>query len=202
MTMKSPRVTAAVSIAAATRELIDALGEPLDRPGLRETPDRVAKAWGHWTRGYWQDPALILKTFKDGANGVDEMVFMGKIPFYSHCEHHLAPFFGLAHVAYIPSGEIVGLSKLPRLVEMYAQRLQVQERLCNQVADAMFDGLKPRGVGVVMQARHLCMESRGISRPGVITVTAAVRGNFKDRPEVRAEFMGFVQQAMSGISTL
>lgn len=200
--MKKRPITANASIMRATRQLIHGIGETFNRPGLRETPDRVAKAWAWWTRGYWQDPATVLKTFKDGANGVDEMVFMGKIPFYSHCEHHLAPFFGLAHVAYIPNGEIVGLSKLPRLVEMYAQRLQVQERLCNQVADAMFDGLKPRGVGVVLQARHLCMESRGISRPGVITVTAAVRGNFKDRPEVRAEFMGFVQQAMSGITTL
>lgn len=198
--MKKRPVTGRASIVRATTKLIHGIGETFNRAGLRETPDRVAKAWEHWTQGYWQDPIAVLKTFKDGADGVDEMVFLGKIPFYSHCEHHLAPFFGVAHVGYIPNGAIVGLSKLPRLVEMYAQRLQVQERLCNQVADAMWEGLKPRGVGVVLQARHMCMESRGISKPGVVTVTSAVRGNFKDRPEVRAEFMSFVQTHMQGLT--
>lgn len=162
------------------------------REGLRETPDRVEKAWKFWCGGYELDPAEILKTFEDGSDGYDEMVFQSGIPFYSHCEHHLAPLWGTAHIAYIPDGRIVGLSKLSRLVDIFACRLQVQERLCTQIADALVEHLKPRGAAVVLQARHMCMESRGVAKVGTVTTTTALRGVFKDDPAVRAEFMALV----------
>ncbi|TQE98144.1 MAG: GTP cyclohydrolase I, partial [Spiribacter salinus] len=138
--------------------------EPLrhSRGGLNETPDRVAKAWEFWTSGYQQHPADVLKAFEDGADGYDEMVAVVGIPFYSKCEHHLADIFGTATVAYVPDGRIVGLSKLSRLVDVFARRLQVQERLTVQVADALDEHLAPLGVGVTISARHLCMESRGL----------------------------------------
>lgn len=159
------------------------------RQGLEETPIRVARAWKHWTGGYDVDPASFLKTFEDGAEGYDEMVAVVKIPFYSHCEHHLAPFFGTATIAYIPAKRIIGLSKLSRLLDAYARRLQVQERLTRQVADALTEHLNPVGVGVLLRARHLCMESRGICQQGHHTVTCAVTGAMKDLPEARAEFL-------------
>lgn len=159
------------------------------RPGLLETPDRVAAAWKEWTCGYAMDPAEVFKVFEDGAEGCDEMVVVHDIPVYSHCEHHLAAIFGTATVAYIPNGKIVGLSKLPRLVDIFARRLQVQERLTNQVADAIITHLQPRGCGVVVKARHMCMESRGIKQPGSYTTTSALRGVFKEDPSARAEFL-------------
>lgn len=159
------------------------------RGGLQDTPKRVAKAWAEWTSGYGQDPAEVLKTFDDGAENVDEMVLVRDIPVYSHCEHHLAPIMGVAHVAYIPNGKIVGLSKLARLVDMYARRLQVQERMTNQIADAIQNTLAPQGVGVILKCRHMCMESRGIRTPGAMTVTSALRGCVKDEPDCRAEFL-------------
>jgi len=159
------------------------------REGLRETPARVAKAWEFWASGYGRNPAEVLKTFEDGAEGVDEMVVVKDIPFYSHCEHHLAPFFGTATIAYLPEKRIVGLSKLSRLLDIFARRLQVQERLTCQVADAMVEHLQPKGCGVVIKARHLCMESRGICQQGHHTVTSALRGVFKEEPEVRSEFL-------------
>jgi GTP cyclohydrolase I len=169
--------------------LLQFFGEDPARGGLLETPKRVAKAWKHWTSGYTRDPMEVLKVFEDGADRCDEMVVVRDIPFYSQCEHHLAPFFGTATVAYIPDGKIVGLSKLSRLVDIFARRLQVQERLTNQIADALVDGLDPKGVGVVIQARHLCMESRGICQQGHSTVTSALRGVLKDTPSARAEFL-------------
>lgn len=169
--------------------LLQFFGEDPARGGLQETPKRVAKAWQHWTSGYSKDPKDILKVFEDGADRCDEMVVVRDIPFYSQCEHHLAPFFGTATVAYIPNGKIVGLSKLSRLVDIFARRLQVQERFTNQVADALVEGLDPKGVGVVIQARHLCMESRGICQQGHSTVTSALRGVLKDTPSARAEFL-------------
>jgi GTP cyclohydrolase I len=159
-----------------------------ERAGLKETPLRTAKAWEAWTSGYRQDPKSVFKMFKDGAEKVDEMVALKGIPFYSHCEHHLAPFFGEATVAYIPNGKIIGLSKLSRLVEIFAHRFQVQERMTNQIADALVKGLTPLGVGVVMRARHFCMESRGIRQQGIVSVTSALRGVMRTKPEARAEF--------------
>lgn len=182
------------------REMLDDLDPNPARAGLHETPERAARAWGDWVRGYDQDPFDVLKQFEDGA--ADGMVFQGMIPFYSHCEHHLAPFFGYAHIGYLPSGKIVGLSKLSRVVDIFARRLQVQERLGAQIVDTLEKGLKPLGVGVVLQARHLCMESRGVQRTGVYTITSALRGAFKNAPEVREEFMGFVRTATQGIHSL
>ncbi|MBI1362521.1 MAG: GTP cyclohydrolase I FolE [Proteobacteria bacterium] len=171
------------------RRFLEIVEPESGRQGLAETPQRMAKAWGEWTAGYAEDPADILKTFDDGAENVDEMVLVRDIPVYSHCEHHLAPIIGVAHVAYIPSGKIVGLSKLARLVNVYARRLQVQERLTNQIADALNDNLSPLGVGVILKCRHMCMESRGIRTPGALTVTSALRGCVKDEPDCRAEFL-------------
>lgn len=147
-----------------------------DRGGLAETPERVAKAWAFWTKGYGEDPADILKTFEDGSEKMSEMILVKDIPFYTHCEHHMAPFFGTATVGYIPNGRIVGLSKINRLVDCFARRLQVQERLTTQIADSIMEYLAPLGVGVKLQARHLCMESRGICQQGHSTVTSALRG--------------------------
>jgi len=158
------------------------------RPGTLETPDRVAKAWAHWTAGYGVDTSVLLKTFEDGAENVDEMVAVVDIPFYSHCEHHLAPFFGTATVAYIPNGRVVGLSKLSRLVDVFARRLQVQERLTQQVSSTLMSELQPLGAACKIRARHLCMESRGICQQGHHTVTTSLLGRFRD-PEVRAEFL-------------
>jgi GTP cyclohydrolase IA len=164
-----------------------------DREGLRETPKRVAKAWHEFFGGYHVDPADFLKTFTDGANDYDEMVLVDNIPVFSHCEHHLVPFIGVAHVAYIPDGRIVGLSKLARVVDAFARRLQVQERLTVQIADCINDALKPRGVGVIVRAQHMCMAMRGVSISGSWTTTSALRGVFLDKPEVRSEFMGLIR---------
>lgn len=165
--------------------------EPADelRPGLIETPARVAKAWAHWTSGYDKDPADVLKVFEDGAEGYDEMVVVKDIPIYSKCEHHLADIFGTATVAYIPNGRVVGLSKLSRVVNIYARRLQVQERMTAQIADALNNNLRPLGVGVLLRCRHMCMESRGICQQGHHTITSALRGALKDDASARAEFM-------------
>lgn len=151
-------------------------GAPL-RPGLEETPDRVAKAYSTWFGGYDVDVAGLFKTFEDGAEGSNEMVIVRDIPVYSHCEHHMAPIIGRATVGYVPDGKIVGLSKLSRVVDAFARRLQVQERLTNQVADAIWDHLHPKAVCVYIDARHMCMESRGVKQScGSSTVTKAFRG--------------------------
>lgn len=169
--------------------LLQLVGEDADREGLQETPARVVKAWRHWCSGYGKDPAKLLKVFEDGGETYDQMVLVKDIPIYSHCEHHLAAIIGTASIAYIPNGKIVGLSKLSRLADMFARRLQVQERLTDQIADALFQNLEPKGVGVLIKARHLCMESRGICQQGHHTVTTALRGVIKDEPETRAEFL-------------
>jgi GTP cyclohydrolase I len=177
---------------AAVRELLLAVGEDPDRPGLQDTPDRVARAYGEIFSGLWQDPADVLATTFDEDH--DEMVLVKDIPMYSTCEHHLVPFHGVAHIGYIPGedGRVTGLSKLARLVEVYARRPQVQERMTSQIADALADVLKPRGVLVVIEAEHLCMAMRGIRKPGSSTVTSAVRGIFRDNPATRSEAMSLV----------
>lgn len=176
---------------AAIRVLLRYIGET-ERPGLAETPSRVRKAWSEWCSGYQVNPDDIFKVFEDGAEGVDEMVLIRDIPFYSHCEHHLAPFFGSAHVAYIPRGKIVGLSKLERLVDVFSKRLQVQERLTTQIADCIDKNLQPLGVGVVLEARHFCIDSRGVKKPGSSTVTSALRGALKLNPATRGEFLRLI----------
>jgi len=159
------------------------------REGLQETPKRYAKAMAHWFGGYAVDIADILKVFEDGADNYDEMVVVKDIPIYSHCEHHIAPIIGTATIAYIPNGKIVGLSKLSRLADAFARRLQVQERLTTQIADALEEHLQPLGVGVLIRARHMCMESRGISQQGHHTITTALRGVIKEQTETRSEFL-------------
>lgn len=159
------------------------------REGLEDTPKRVTKAMAHWFSGYDADIADILKVFEDGAENYDQMVIVKDIPVYSKCEHHMADIFGTVTIAYIPNGKIVGLSKLSRVVDAFARRLQVQERLTNQIADAIAEHLEPLGVGVIMRARHMCMESRGICQQGHHTITTALRGVVKTEAETRAEFM-------------
>lgn len=180
------------SIEDNIRRLLQYVGEDASREGLLETPHRVAKAWKHWCGGYEKDAASILKVFEDGAESYDQMVTVKDIPIYSHCEHHLAAIIGTASIAYIPNGRIVGLSKLSRLADMYARRLQVQERLTDQIADAIVQHLRPQGVGVIIKARHLCMESRGVCQQGHHTVTTALRGAIRDEPQTRSEFLRLV----------
>jgi len=176
------------------RRFLKSLGEDPDRPGLIETPARVAKAWKHWSSGYSQNPADVLKAFEDGAEEYNELIVVRNIPVYSHCEHHLAPFFGKATVGYMPDGKIVGLSKLTRLVECFAKRLQVQERLTIQVANALMESLQPKAVGVVIRCRHLCMESRGIKTAGEETVTSARLGELQPNLAMRTEFLHLARE--------
>lgn len=168
--------------------LLQFVGENPDREGLKETPQRFLKAWRHWTSGYGKDPKDVMKVFADGAERYDEMIWENNLPWYSVCEHHMAPFFGTAHIAYIPDKKVCGLSKLHRVLDIFARRLQMQERLTVQVADALMEVLTPRGVGVLLKARHLCKESRGIGIQGSHTTTSALRGNFLN-PTVRSEFL-------------
>ena len=174
--------------------LLNAAGEDVEREGLLETPERAAKAWLDWTSGYTMDPRDVMKTFEDGGKDCDEMVVRTNIPVYSHCEHHLAPIFGTATVAYIPDGRVIGLSKLDRLVDIFARRLQVQERMTNQIADALQEHLQPVGCGVIVRARHLCMESRGVRHVDSNTRTSALRGVFKTDPRVRTEFLDLARE--------
>ena len=176
------------------RRLLLSLGEDPERPGLRETPQRVSRAWQHWTSGYAQDPTEILKVFEDGAEQYNELIVVRNIPVYSHCEHHLAPFFGSATIGYVPNGRIVGLSKFTRLVDCFAKRLQVQERLTRQVADTLMEQLQPLAVGVVVRCRHLCMESRGIRAIGEETVTSAMLGELLTNLGMTTELLALERQ--------
>ncbi|UDY34445.1 GTP cyclohydrolase I FolE [Dermatobacter hominis] len=180
-------------VAKAVREILEAIGEDPDRDGLHDTPARVARMYAETCAGLHEEPARHLKVTFDA--GHDEMIMVRDIPLYSLCEHHLVPFSGFAHVAYIPNvdGRVTGLSKVARLVDGYARRPQVQERLTTQVADAIEATLQPRGVLVVIEAEHLCMAMRGIRTPGTSTVTSAVRGVFRDDVSARMEAMQFVE---------
>ena len=175
------------------RALLTGIIGESEREGLAETPKRVVKAWKHWTSGYGVDVGGLLKTFDDGAEGYDEMVVRKNIRIYSHCEHHLAPIIGNCTIAYIPNGRVVGLSKLDRLADAFARRLQVQERLTNQIADALMEHLEPKGVGVWVNARHMCIESRGVAQQNSNTITSALRGAIKEQPAARAEFLAAAQ---------
>jgi GTP cyclohydrolase I len=179
-------------IEAAVREILLAIGEDPDRPGLQDTPARVARAYGETFAGLAQDAAEVLATTFDEDH--DELVLVRDIPMYSTCEHHLVPFHGKAHVGYIPGsdGRVTGLSKLARLVEVYARRPQVQERMTRQIADSLFEVLEPRGVIVVIEAEHLCMAMRGVRKAGTTTVTSAVRGAFRENAVTRAEAMSLI----------
>jgi GTP cyclohydrolase I len=176
---------------AEIRKMLVALGEDPDRPGLRRTPKRVEAALRWLTRGYHHTVADVV------GHGIFEeshenMILVRDIEIYSLCEHHMLPFFGRAHVAYLPAGRILGLSKIPRIVELFSRRLQVQERLTDQVADALMEVLNPLGVGVVVEASHLCMMMRGVEKQNSRTVTSALRGSFRDDPSTRSEFLRLV----------
>jgi GTP cyclohydrolase I len=181
-------------ISAAVREILGAIGEDPERDGLKDTPSRVARMYAEVCAGLHQEPAEHLSTTFEA--GHDEMVMVRDIPLYSLCEHHLIPFLGKAHVAYIPNdtGRVTGLSKLARLVDGYAKRPQVQERLTRQIADAIEAELQPQGVLVVMEAEHLCMSMRGVRKPGASTVTSSVTGIFRDNVATRAEAMRFLER--------
>lgn len=174
------------------RELLIEIGENPEREGLIKTPERVAKAFEFLTRGYQQnlDEIMNKAIFTEK---YDEMVIVKDIDFYSMCEHHMLPFFGKAHVAYIPNGKIIGLSKIPRLVDYFARRLQVQERLTQQIADTLNEYLKPDGVGVVIEAMHMCMMMRGVEKQNSIATTSAMHGSFKEDERTRAEFLTLIK---------
>jgi GTP cyclohydrolase I len=175
-------------LAGLVRQQLELLGEDPERNGLVKTPERVAKSLAWLTRGYDLDAAEVVgdAVFEEEH---ESMILLRDIEMYSLCEHHLLPFFGKVHIAYLPAGRIVGLSKLPRLVEVFARRLQVQERLTEQVASALEEVLAPRGVGVVIEAAHLCMMMRGVERQNSMTITSALRGVFRDDPKTRDEFL-------------
>ena len=175
-------------------ELLREIGEKPDREGLLRTPGRVARSFEFLTQGYELDPQKILNeaVFEESYN---EMLIVKDIDFYSLCEHHLLPFFGRAHVAYVPNGKIVGLSKIPRLVEMYSRRLQVQERLTNEIARAIEKVLQPRGVAVIIEARHLCMMMRGVQKQNSYAISSAMLGEFESDPKTRAEFVQLIHNA-------
>jgi len=178
-------------IEKAIREIIEAVGEDPNREGLKETPERVARFYAEVFEGVHQDPGEVVDAFF-GEEHYQEIVMVKDIPFYSMCEHHLVPFHGQAHVAYLPKGRVTGLSKLARLVEGFARRPQMQERLTAQVAQCLDDRLEPLGVLVVVEAEHLCMAMRGVKKPGAVTVTSAVRGLMESNPATRAEAMSLL----------
>ena len=189
--------TPTAPVEEAVREILVEIGEDPDRDGLRGTPDRVHRMYAELTAGYHVDPDRLIN---GAVFDVDysEMVVVKDIPFYSLCEHHLLPFFGTAAVAYIPRGKVIGLSKIPRIVEMYARRLQVQERMTQQIAAFLDDRLAPQGVGVVVEANHLCAVMRGIRKPGTIMTTSAVLGLFRSRDRTRAEFLSHLERRRPG----
>jgi GTP cyclohydrolase I len=188
-----PHAAAHGRVEAAVREILVEIGEDPDRGGLTGTPERVHRMYTELTAGYHVDPERLIN---DAIFDVDysEMVVVKDIPFYSLCEHHLLPFFGTAAVAYIPRGRVIGLSKIPRLVEMYARRLQVQERMTQQIAEFLQERLQPQGVGVVIEATHLCAVMRGVRKPGTIMTTSSVLGLFRTRDRTRAEFFAHLER--------
>ena len=177
-------------IAAGVRMIIEAIGDDPDREGLKDTAKRVARMYGEFFQGLHEDPRTYLQVVFDEQH--DEMVLVKDVPFHSMCEHHLLPFHGRVHAAYIPRGRVVGLSKIARVIEVFARRPQVQERMTAQIADLMTDELDAHGVGVVVEASHTCMTMRGVKKPGSLMVTSAMRGSFKTDQATRSEFMSLV----------
>lgn len=176
-------------VADAVRTLIRWAGDDPTREGLADTPQRVARAWREYCAGYGEDPALHLSRVFEEVGGYDEIVLLRDIPFQSHCEHHMAPIIGLAHVAYLPKDHVVGISKLARVLHAFARRLQVQERLTAEVADCIWRGLRPQGVAVVIEASHACMTARGVRTPGVSMVTSRMMGVFREDERSRGEVL-------------
>ena len=182
------------SISEKYKSILGEIGEDVNREGLIKTPERVAKALAFMTSGMDSVPSDILKSSIFTEDN-DEMVLVRNIELFSLCEHHMLPFFGKAHVAYIPNGKIVGLSKIPRIVDAFARRLQVQERLTEQIRDCINDTLEPRGVAVVIEAQHLCMQMRGVEKQGCVTTTSAFTGAFLDDPKTRKEFISLIDRS-------
>jgi GTP cyclohydrolase I len=193
----TPTLTAA-SFEELVREMLVRLGEDPQREGLLRTPERVQKAFEHLTRGYKEDPETLLKNALFTVN-YDEMVIVKDVEMFSLCEHHMLPFFGKVHVAYIPNGKVIGLSKIPRLIELFSRRLQIQERLTTQIAETIQKVIQPQGVGVVVEARHLCMMMRGVEKQHSAAVTSSMLGCFRAEQETRTEFLSLIRQRPNGI---
>jgi GTP cyclohydrolase I len=179
----------------AVRTLLRWAGDDPTREGLRGTPDRVVRAYEEWFAGYFEDPVEILQRTFEETDGYDEMVVLRDIRFESYCEHHVAPIIGIAHVGYLPDRRVVGISKLARIVEIYAKRLQIQEKMTAQIANAIAGVLMPRGVAVVIEATHQCMTTRGIHKPGVSMITSQMLGDFRENPATRREFLAMIGSA-------
>jgi GTP cyclohydrolase I len=192
MNDKSQTIVDSKRIEKAVREILLAVGEDVEREGLKKTPQRVARMYAELLAGMQEEPKEHLRSVF--SENYDEIVLLREIPFYSICEHHLMPFIGSAHVAYLPSGAVLGISKLARIVDSFARRLQSQERLTYQIADFIMNNLKPQGVAVVLEASHSCMTIRGIKKPGSLMVTSALRGIFKRDPKSRSEVMSLMHK--------
>lgn len=192
MSKKVNRKVDIARIEKAVREILLAVGEDIEREGLKGTPERVAGMYAELLAGMREDPKQHLSSIF--TENYDEIVLLRDVPFYSICEHHLMPFIGSVHIAYLPSGAVLGVSKLARIVDCFARRLQVQERLTDQIADFIMDSLKPKGAAVVLEASHSCMTIRGIKKPGSVMVTSSLRGIFKKDPKSRSEVMGLMHK--------
>jgi GTP cyclohydrolase IA len=193
-----PTTLTSASYEELMREILIRLGEDPDREGLTRTPERVHKAYQFLTRGYREDPEALLREALFTVS-YDEMVIVKDIEMFSLCEHHMLPFFGKVHVAYIPNGKVIGLSKIPRLVEVFSRRLQIQERLTTQIAETIQKTIEPQGVGVVIEARHLCMMMRGVEKQHSAAVTSSMLGSFRAEEETRAEFLSLIRQRANGV---
>jgi GTP cyclohydrolase I len=196
-TVETNTVTSA-SFEDLVREMIVRLGEDPNREGLTRTPERVHRAYEHLTKGYKEDPQAMLKEALFTVN-YDEMVIVKDVEMFSLCEHHMLPFFGKVHVAYIPNGKVIGLSKIPRLIEIFSRRLQIQERLTTQIAETIQQAIQPQGVGVVIEARHLCMMMRGVEKQHSAAVTSSMLGCFRDEQETRSEFLSLIRARANGM---
>ena len=195
--VETPTLTSA-SFEELMKEILIRLGEDPEREGLQRTPERVHKAFEFLTRGYNEDPEALLKKALFTVS-YDEMVIVKDVEMFSLCEHHMLPFFGKVHVAYIPNGKVIGLSKVPRLIEVFSRRLQIQERLTTQIAEIIQKVIQPQGVGVVIEARHLCMMMRGVEKQHSAAVTSSMLGCFRDEQETRQEFLSLLRQRPNGI---
>jgi GTP cyclohydrolase I len=196
-TIESTTLTSA-SYEELVREMLIRLGEDPGREGLVRTPERVAKAYRYLTRGYQENPETLLKGALFTVS-YDEMVIVKDVEMFSLCEHHMLPFFGKVHVAYIPNGKVIGLSKIPRLIELFSRRLQIQERLTTQIAETIQKVIEPQGVGVVIEARHLCMMMRGVEKQHSAAVTSSMLGCFRNEEETRSEFLSLIRSRSNGV---
>ena len=194
---ETPTLTSA-TFEDLVREMLVRLGEDPEREGLVRTPERVQKAFQFLTKGYSEDPEVMLKKALFTVT-YDEMVIVKDVEMFSQCEHHMLPFFGKVHVAYIPNGKVIGLSKIPRLIEIFSRRLQIQERLTTQIAETIQKVIQPQGVGVVVEARHLCMMMRGVEKQHSAAVTSSMLGCFRDEQETRQEFLSLIRQRPNGV---